>query len=449
MKRKVYQQLLHWKTHEQGRIALLIEGARRVGKSYIVEQFAKNEYKSYILVNFAHISKSLKQVFDNYLEDTDTFFLYLQNVTGTKLYNRESLIIFDEIQKYPRARQAIKHLVADGRYDYIETGSLVSINSNIEDILLPSEERSVQMWPMDFEEFLWALDDELTMPFVRDCYEHKRALGPMHRKAMDLFRQYLIVGGMPQAVLTYLDTHSFADTDRQKRDILALYRRSMSKYAKGYAEKVKLVFDQIPGELQRHEKRFRLSDLGKDSRYRSYESSFMWLQDAQITNTCYGVTEPTVGMKLRRNEETFKSYMADTGLLISHAFDEKIIQGEELYQKLLLDKLEINSGMLVENIVAQMFVASGHKLYFYSNNSRDDVESRMEIDFLIEKPTLTNAHNIIPIEVKSGKNYTTVSLNKFRQKFAKQTTAPCIIHSNDYEEKDGIQYLPYYMVPLI
>ena len=449
MKRKIYQQLQDWKESEKGHVALLIEGARRVGKSYIVEEFAKKEYRSYILIDFAHITKTMKRVFDDYLEDTPTFFQYLQTVSGTTLYERESIIIFDEIQKYPRARQAIKHLVADGKYDFIETGSLVSINSTAEDILIPSEERSIQMFPMDFEEFLWALGDELSMPFIRDCYDHQRALGPMHRKAMDLFRQYLIVGGMPQAVKEYVTTRNFLATDKQKRDVLSLYRKSIGKYAIGYAEKVRGVFDQIPGELQKHEKRFQLSSIEKGARYRSYETAFLWLQDAQITNTCYGVTEPTVGLRLRRDNETFKCYMMDTGLLLSHAFDEKTIQGEELYQKLLLDKLEINSGMLIENMVAQMLSTSGHKLYFYSCLSREDASSRMEIDFLVEKQTLTNRHNSSPLEVKSGERYTTSSLNKFRNKFAEQLSIPYIIHSGDYQEKDGITYLPFYMVPLL
>ena len=447
MKRKIYQQLLQWKEEERGRVALLIEGARRVGKSYIAEEFAKNEYRSFILIDFAHITTAVKRVFDDYLEDTPTFFQYLQTITGTTLYDRESIIIFDEIQLYPRARQAIKHLVADGRYDYLETGSLVGINSGADNILVPSEERSIQMFPMDFEEFLWAMGDNLTMPFITDCYKKKCQLGPMHRKAMDLFRQYLIVGGMPQVVKEYATTRNFQIADKQKRDILSLYRKSIGKYAKGYAEKVRGVFDQIPGELQKHEKRFRLSSIEKGARYRSYETAFLWLQDAQITNTCYGVTEPTVGMRLRRDGETFKCYMMDTGLLLSHAFDEKAIQGEELYQKLLLDKLEINSGMLIENMVAQMLSASGHKLYFYSCPSRDDASSRMEIDFLVEKPTLTNRHNISPIEVKSGQRYTTNSLNKFRTKFAEQLSQPYIIHSGDYHEKGGIVYLPLYMVP--
>ncbi|MCQ2252610.1 MAG: AAA family ATPase [Bacteroidales bacterium] len=449
MKRKIYQKLLEWKNKEKGRVALLIEGARRVGKSYIVREFAQKEYKSYILVDFAHIKNDLRMVFDNYLNDTDNFFMFLQNVTGTNLYERDSLIIFDEVQLYPMARQAIKHLVADGRYDYIETGSLVSISENTQNILLPSEERSLMMYPMDFEEFLWALGDNMTMPFIKHCFDKRIPAGPMHRKILTLFRQYLIVGGMPQAVSSFVETRLFSEVDIVKRDILLLYRHSIDKHSRGYTEKVKSVFDQIPGELQKHEKRFCLADISPKARYRSYESSFFWLQDAQITNMCYGVSEPQVGMRLKRDNQFFKCYMGDTGLLFSHAFDEKAIQGEELYQKLLLDKLEINAGMLVENIVAQMFVASGHKLYFYSCSSRGNAEDRMEIDFLVEKPTLTNAHNICPIEVKSGTNYTISSLRKFCRKFNSQLSTPYVIHYQDYREEDGIVYLPIYMVPLI
>ena len=448
MRRKIYDDLLKWKNEEQGAVALLVEGARRVGKSYIVEEFARKEYKSYILVDFAHISKAMQTVFDEYLNETDTFLMYLQNVAGVQLYERKSLIIFDEVQKYPMARQAIKHLVADGRYDYIETGSLVSINENTEDILIPSEERPIPMNPMDFEEFLWALGDQMTWPFIKQCFEKKVPMGPMHRKAMTLFRQYLIVGGMPQAVQKFVQTKNFQKVDLAKRDILSLYRKSIDKHVKGYTEKVKAVWDQIPGELQRHEKKFKLADIQQGARYRSYESSFLWLKDAKFVNMCYNVTEPQVGMKLKRDDLTFKCYMGDTGLLVSHAFDEKSIQGEELYQKLMLDKLEINEGMLVENIVAQMLVASGHSLYFYSKSSTA-AEDRMEIDFLVEKPTLTNAHNICPVEVKSGKNYTFSSIGKFRKKFSGQVHIPYIVHCNDYKEEDGFHFLPIYMVPLL
>ena len=448
MRRKIYDSLLKWKNEEQGRVALLIEGARRVGKSYIVEEFAKKEYRSYILVDFSHLGNAMKQVFDEYLNETETFLMFLQNVAGIQLYNRESLIIFDEVQKFPNARQAIKHLVADGRFDYIETGSLVSINENTENILLPSEERPIQMLPMDFEEFLWALGDDMTMPFVKSCFDKQMPLGPMHRKVMTLFRQYLIVGGMPQAVLAYIETKNFQRVDVVKRDILSLYRKSIDKHVKRNKEKVKAVWDQIPGELQKHEKKFSLADIKEGARYRNYETSFMWLKDARFVNVCNGATEPQVGLKLKRDDRTFKCYMGDTGLLIAHAFDEKAIQGEELYQKLLLGKLEINEGMLVENIVAQMFVASGHTLYFYSANS-DIKEERMEIDFLIEKPTLTNAHNICPVEVKSGKNYTLSSLKKFVSRFEEQLHTPYVIHTKDLKKVDGVVYLPIYMTPLL
>lgn len=445
MKRKIYDTLLNWKRKEKGRVALLIEGARRVGKSWIVREFAKREYKSHIIVDLSVMTATQQSVFDNYLNDTPTFLTLLQNVMGVRLYERESLIVFDEVQTYPKARQAIKHLVADGRYDYIETGSLLGILENTQGILIPSEERSIKMYPMDFEEFLWAMGDDMTMPFIAQCFESRKALGPMHRKTMDLFRQYLIVGGMPQAVERYVATHFFQEADEAKRDILGLYAKSISQYAKGYANKVKAVFDNIPAELQRHERRFKLSNVAKGARYRSYETSFLWLKDSMIVNMCNGVSEPTVGMGLVSDDATFKCYMGDTGLLISHAFDEKIIQGEELYQKLMLDKLEVNAGMLLENIVAQMFVASGHKLYFYSNNSREDASDRMEIDFLIEKGKLTNAHNISPIEVKSSTNYTISSLQKFRTKFQKQLATPYVLHCQDLAEKDGITYLPVYM----
>lgn len=448
MKRKIYADLLKWKNEERGAVALLIEGARRVGKSYVVEEFAKKEYKSYILVDFAHISKSMKTVFDDYLNETDMFLMFLQNVAGVRLYERESLIIFDEVQMYPAARQAIKHLVADGRYDYVETGSLVSINENTRDILIPSEERPLQMNPMDFEEFLWALGDEMTFPFIKQCFERKMPMGPMHRKTMALFRQYLIVGGMPQAVTKFVETRNFQLADVAKRDILSLYRKSIDKHVKGYTEKVKAVWDQIPGELQRHEKKFKLGDIEHGARYRSYESSFLWLNDSKFVNVCNNVTEPQVGLRLKRDNLSFKCYMSDTGLLISHAFDEKLIQGEELYQKLILDKLEINEGMLIENIVAQMLVASGHTLYFYSKSS-SVAEDRMEIDFLVEKPTLTNAHNIIPVEVKSGSRYTYSSMDKFLKKYPSQIHVPYIIHCLDYKEENGYTFLPIYMTPLL
>lgn len=450
MKRKIYTTLLDWKERRAGKTALLIDGARRVGKSYIVEAFAKKEYRSYILIDFFTASQDVKDLFENYLHDLDTFFLFLSNYYQVKLYPRETLIIFDEVQEFPRARGAIKYLVADGRYDYIETGSLMSIKKNVQDALIPSEEHHVNLYPMDFEEFLWALGDDMLMPFIKERFEKKQPLGPaLHRKAMDLFRQYLIVGGMPQAVKEFVESRDFDEVDRVKRDILTLYRADMMKHAQGYEIKVARVFDEIPAQLQKHERKFKLADLEKNARMRDYEDALFWLDDAMIVNTCYNSTAPNIGLKLNMDRLTLKCYMADTGLLISHAFDENGIVSEEIYKKILFDKLEVNMGMIVENVVAQMLVASGHKLYFYSNPSREDKNARMEIDFLIAKDKISNRHNISPIEVKSSMRYTLTSLRKFVTKYKEQTHIPYVIHPNDFKEEDGIVYLPLYMTPML
>ena len=450
MKRKIYTTLLDWKERRAGKTALLIDGARRVGKSYIVEAFAKKEYRSYILIDFFTASQDVKDLFENYLHDLDTFFLFLSNYYQVKLYPRETLIIFDEVQEFPRARGAIKYLVADGRYDYIETGSLMSIKKNVQDALIPSEEHHVNLYPMDFEEFLWALGDDMLMPFIKERFEKKQPLGPaLHRKAMDLFRQYLIVGGMPQAVKEFVESRDFDEVDRVKRDILTLYRADMMKHAQGYEIKVARVFDEIPAQLQKHERKFKLADLEKNARMRDYEDALFWLDDAMIVNTCYNSTAPNIGLKLNMDRLTLKCYMADTGLLISHAFDENGIVSEEIYKKILFDRLEVNMGMIVENVVAQMLVASGHKLYFYSNPSREDKNARMEIDFLIAKDKISNRHNISPIEVKSSTRYTLTSLRKFVTKYKERTHIPYVIHPNDFKEEDGIVYLPLYMTPML
>ena len=386
MKRKIYDQLVSWKQDGAGRTALLIDGARRVGKSYVAEEFAKAEYKSYLLIDFNRVGDEVKDLFLHYLNDLDTLFMYLSGYYNVKLYEHESLIIFDEVQMFPRARAAIKYLVADGRYDYLETGSLMSIRKNVKDIVIPSEERHIKMYPMDFEEFLWAMGNDTLMDIVRKRFEAHKSMGQvMHRRAMDYFRQYLIVGGMPQAVQEYAESKDFDRVDRIKRDILTLYRADIVKHATGYEMKVESIFDEIPAQLQKHEKRFKLSSLKKEARFREYEDALFWLDDAMIANICYNSTEPNIGLKLNMDRMTLKCYMGDTGLLISHAFDENGLVSEEIYKKLLFDKLEVNKGMIVENIVAQMLAASGHKLYFYSNPSRDDKDARMEIDFLIAK----------------------------------------------------------------
>lgn len=449
MKRKIYDSMRKWK-EENGRTALLIDGARRVGKSYIAQEFAKKEYKSYILIDFNRAPAEITELFVHYLNDLNMLFLYLSNFYGVKLYERESLIIFDEVQLFPKARAAIKYLVEDRRYDYIETGSLMTIKKNVADIVIPSEERHMKMYPLDFEEFLWALDNDTLMDFIRLCFEGKKPMGQvLHRKAMDYFRQYLIVGGMPQAVKTYRDSHDFDQVDRVKRDILELYRADIIKHAEGYQMKVAQIFDDIPAQLQKHDTKFKFSSLKKEARFREYEDALFWLSDAMITNICYNSTAPNIGLKLNMDRMTLKCYMADTGLLISHAFDENGLVSEEIYKKLLFDKLEVNKGMIMENIVAQMLTASGHKLYFYSNPSRDDASLRMEIDFLTAKSKISNRHNISPIEVKSSKNYTLTSLRKFKEKYKEQLHIPYVLHPNDLKEEDGILFLPLYMTPLI
>ena len=449
MKRKIYDSMQKWK-EENGRTALLIDGARRVGKSYIAQEFAKKEYKSYILIDFNRAPAEITDLFVHYLNDLNMFFLYLSNFYGVKLYERESLIIFDEVQLFPKARAAIKYLVEDGRYDYVETGSLMTIKKNVADIVIPSEERHMKMYPLDFEEFLWALDNDTLMDFIRLCFEEKKPMGQvLHRKTMDYFRQYLIVGGMPQAVKTYRDSHDFDQVDRVKRDILELYRADIIKHAEGYQMKVAQIFDDIPAQLQKHDTKFKFSSLKKEARFREYEDALFWLSDAMITNICYNSTAPNIGLKLNMDRMTLKCYMADTGLLISHAFDENGLVSEEIYKKLLFDKLEVNKGMIMENIVAQMLTASGHKLYFYSNPSRDDASLRMEIDFLTAKSKISNRHNISPIEVKSSKNYMLTSLRKFKEKYKEQLHIPYVLHPNDLKEEDGILFLPLYMTPLI
>ncbi len=456
MERKIYQQLLDWKRQRKGSVALLIEGARRIGKSYTVEEFARKEYDTYLLIDFSKVNPQVMEFFDIYLDDLDTLFLNLEVYFRKKLKPRRnsdeeahSIIIFDEVQFCPRARAAIKHLVADHRFDYIETGSLVSIKKNVKDIMIPSEEHAIEMYPMDFEEFLWALGDEVMMPYIRQKFEKRQPMELFHRKALDYFRQYMIVGGMPQAVATYVSTHDFNKVDEVKRDILSLYRNDINKYADRQELKATAIFEEIPGQLQKHEKKFRLTSLQPNARMRDYADAFFWLSDAKIINCCYNTTEPNIGLRMSEERTSLKCYMGDTGLLISLAFDERGLVDEDIYRKLMLNKLEINEGMLVENIVAQMLRAAGHRLYFYSKSSAPSAEDRMEIDFLVAKAKITSRHNISPIEVKSGKSYTLTSLKKCMAKFSSYLSTPYVIHDGDLKEADGIMFLPLYMTPLL
>lgn len=452
MKRKIYDQLLLWKNKRKGKSAMMIKGARRVGKSYIVKEFAQREYKSYILIDFFKVGDDIKDLFKNYKNNLDMLFTYLSTYFSTKLYPRESIIVFDEIEFCPDARAAIKYLVEDGRYDYLETGSLLGMNRSTQedDYLVPSEEEKMDMHPMDFEEFLWAMGEDTLMDFVRMCFDKKQPVGQsMHRKIMDYFRLYLIVGGMPQAVLEYLDTRSFEDVDRVKRQILNLYHNCIERYAGKYATKVNSIYEAIPAQLQLHDHKFQLADIDKNARFRNYASAFFWLRDAKMVNLAFNTTEPSIGLGMKQKDNSLKCYMNDTGLMISHAFNERGIVSDQLYQKILKDKLEINAGMLMENIVAQMLTASGCKLFFYSNSSRDNKEDRMEIDFLISKKTITSRHNISPIEVKSSTGFTTVSLEKCIKKYSSHLAQAYIIHTGDVKPDGNYLYIPLYMVPCL
>ena len=449
MKRKIYNELVRWKTEKDGTTALLIEGARRIGKSYIAEEFARNEYESYILIDFSKAPSRVKGWFDEYLEDIDTLLQNIQLHYKKQLTPRKSLIIFDEVQKCPRAREAIKALVADHRFDYLETGSLISIKKNVENIVIPSEEDGIDMYPMDFEEFLWAMGNEVMMPYIRRQFEALRLMGEFHREAMRYFREYMIVGGMPQAVAQYVQTRDFAKVDAVKRQILRLYRNDIKKYAGAAATRVSAIYDAIPGQLQKHEKKFTLSALGDEARMREYDSAFFWLADAKIANICYNTTAPNIGLQLNEERTSLKCYYCDTGLLISLSFNARGLVSNDIYRKLMFDKLEINEGMLVENIVAQMLTATGKKLFFYSNYNKEDAENRMEIDFLIQKAEVTSRHNISPIEVKSSTNYTLTSLNKCIRRYGPYLSTPYVLHSKDVEQKDGIVYLPLYMAAML
>ena len=441
LKRKIYGKLLSWKHNSNGKTALLIDGARRVGKSYIAELFARQEYKSYILIDFGNAPKDILGLFENETSDLDLFFAKLSAFYSTVLHKRDSLIVFDEVQQFPRARQFIKYLVADGRYDYLETGSLIRMKKNTEHIIIPSEEEHIEMFPLDFEEFLWAMGDEATVPVIRKCFETKEPLGQaLHRKIMNDFRQYVLVGGMPQSVLAYINGKNFEAADEVKRGILRLYREDISKFASGYEEKVYAIFDGIPAQLSRKEKKYRLSSINKNARFRAYEDSFIWLNEAMVINTSFNATDPNVGLALSADYATQKCYMADTGLLITLTFMDQAFTDNELYKAVLFDRLDINEGMIMENVVAQMLRVNGHKLYFYSRNDNEHRENHMEIDFLI-----TKEKKISPVEVKSNNYRSHSSLDKFRSRFSQKIGTSYILYSKDVLLKDGIWHLPLYM----
>lgn len=445
IRRKIYSKIVEWKESCNGSKALLIEGARRIGKSTVAEEIGKKEYKSYILIDFNNATPKTLAAFDN-MNNLDIFFQTLSLEYNKRLYSRESLIIFDEIQKFPKARQAIKYLVADGRYDYIETGSLISICENVENITLPSEERKIKMYPLDFEEFMTYMDEELLYEYIRDCFEKKQPLEQsMHVKAMHLFKEYMLVGGMPQAVLAFKKNgRDFAVADIEKRDILSLYRDDIKKAAKRYNSRVSAIFENIPAYLSTHEKKIVLKDIEEGATFDRYDEPLFWLDDSMICNLCYKCNDPNVGFALNKNESAVKCYMGDTGLLVSLAFSENEIASQQLYKQIMNERLSLNEGMIYENMISQMIAAKGSKLYFYTRYSEEKHRNDIEIDFLLSNESKTN-FRVFPIEVKSSKNYTTTSLSRFKEVFGKKIATQYIIHPKNYAIDGEIIKIPPYM----
>ncbi len=448
LKRKALEALKNWKSESHGETAVLIEGVRRVGKSTTVEQLAKEEYETYILIDFSRAPKDVMDVFRLQKDDLDAFFMLLQTYYRTRLYPRKSLIIFDEVQRYPEAREMIKHLVADGRYDYAETGSLISIRRNVENILIPSEERRIRMEPLDFEEFCWAVGEELLADAIREAFEKLEPLPDvLHKRAMRLWREYMLVGGMPQAVAKYLETRDFGEVDAVKRGILGLYSDDIGKFANGDAGRVRGIFAQIPGQLSKHEKKFTLASVDESARSRNYDSAFFWLEDARMINICRNSTDPTIGLALYEDKASFKCYMADTGLLVSQIFADRERTPHDAYRAILFDKLSLNEGMLVENAVAQQLKAAGRRLFFFSRYEKGNSEATMEIDFLIVKEHggATMRPRVSPVEVKSTKTYGLSSLNKFEKRYESRLGRSYIVHPRQLSLQGNRVCLPLYM----
>ena len=444
-KRKIYARMLEWKNRSNGETALLIEGARRVGKSTVVKEFGRREYKSVIVIDFMKPNRKIVSAILEHPDDLDVLFTEITLAYKVELHERNTLIVFDEVQRCPQARELIKALVADGRYDYIETGSLISIKMNVRDITIPSEEESIGMYPMDFEEFLWAMGDMVTFPFIKKAFDGRHPMGAsIHDTALHRFREYLMVGGMPQAVAKYRETRNFGKVDAVKRMILKLYRNDIAKFAKTGAAKIRRLFDGIPGQLAKKEKKFSIASLGKNARKRGYEDAFLWLDDAKVANIAYNATDPSVALALSEDDSKCKVYSADTGLMIAQSLGDREFADGDIYGEVYSGNLGVNEGMIMENYVAQAFAANGRRLFFYSRYDLEDSENRMEIDFLIRR-----GDKICPIEVKSGKGFSHASLDKFRRKFGRQVGDSFVLCTRDVVEKDGVTYLPLYMAQLL
>lgn len=448
--RRVYSQLLDWKRRLAGKYALLLEGARRVGKTCVIKRFAETEYSSFIYIDFSMTDRrtsDAKKAFGK-AKDIADLLLRLQLIFEVKLVDGESCLIFDEVQRFPVAREAIKHLVAYGRYHYIESGSLVGIKENVRDIVIPSEEHKLKMYPLDFLEFLDATGHTMIKEEVLRCQAEKTLpLPELHQSAIDLFRLYMVVGGMPQSVAAYVSADGedgLQASEYAKREILSLYEADIGKYAKGYASKVRDVFHMVPSALNRHERKFHLTAISPDARMRRYENAFLWLEDAMIVNTARNAFNPNLEMDMSIDGSSFKCYLLDTGLLVTMAMGTGKASDLRILRGILHDNLGINEGMFFENVVAQMLVAQGDELRFYSRKNLRSPHDTMEIDFLVKRGI-----KIVPIEVKSGRYRAHASLDRFLEKFKRNVSVGYVCCSGNYETAGDVVYLPAYMASSI
>lgn len=441
-KRKLYDKLLDWKTNRKGKTAVMIEGARRVGKSTLAKQFAENEYESYVLIDFSIASKDIIKLFD-YINDLEYFFMQLQFRLGVSLIEHKSLIIFDEVQKCPKARQAIKHLVADGRYDYIETGSLISIHKNVKDIVIPSEEEKMILNPMDYEEFKWAQDDTVSYPQLKILFDKKIAIGDaVTRKLMRDFRIYMVVGGMPQAVSEYIDSHNLQEVDRVKRSIIQLYEDDFYKIDP--SGRISSLFDAIPAQLNSNASRYQTARvIGDNASTEKVLQLISELRESRTINMAYHANDPGVGMSLSMDVSKYKMYVADTGLFITLAFKDKDFTENIIYQKLMSDKLDANLGYVYENMVAQMLTAAGNRLFYYTFPTETG-KHNYEIDFL-----LSRGNKICPIEVKSSGYKRHASLDAFCQKFSNRVLQRYLIYTKDLQKDEQTLFLPVYLTQFL
>lgn len=442
--RKMYEEMLKWKREYAPKYALFLKGARRVGKTTLAEKLGREEYRSYIMVRFDQTDESINRLFTDSLRDLDMLFTTLQFAYNTRLYQRESLIILDEIQLFPEARQALKTLLEDGRYDYIETGSLATITKKSKDILIPSEEYPLDVLPMDYEEYMWANGNDMIVPTLREHLSSLKPMGSLHQHIMKSYREYMLVGGMPQAVTAFVESKDFEKVDFAKTQILNLYKQDMSDQEEENSEYVTSFFDRIPSELSKHDKRYVLTHLNPNARIRDYKDPIKWLSEAMIINIANNVDDPSAALNLSIIDPSFKCYMMDTGLLTTLAYKDRPYLENELYKAILLDKLQVNEGMLLENMVAQNLRANGHFVYYYKETDKATKKTVMEIDFLIR-----DRNRLIPIEVKSGEKKSIKSLTMFKEKYGKKVGRGIVLHHGEIRVEENTLWLPYYMAAVL